>query len=94
MKIRKSEAKEDAKLTEFQEELVQLAAVLNGDHVLTSYPEQLGCKMTVKEGKEYMKDSVKKFLGAGLAAKMMGADDNQIVDMRPSLTTRFTSTHP
>lgn len=94
VKIRKSEAKEDAKLTEFQEELVQLAAVLNGDHVLTSYPEQLGRKMTVKEGKQYMKDAVKRFFGAGLAAKMMGADHNQIVDMRPSLTTRFTSTQP
>ncbi|KAF5175425.1 Non-specific phospholipase c2, partial [Thalictrum thalictroides] len=40
VKIRKSEANENAKLSEFQQELMQLAAVLKGDHVFTSYPDK------------------------------------------------------
>lgn len=92
VKIRQGEAKEDAKLSEFQQELVQLAAVLKGDNILTSYPEKIGKDMTVKEGKEYMEDAVKRFLQAGLYAKRMGVDEEQIVQMRPSLTTRVI--HP
>ncbi|KAI5673769.1 hypothetical protein M9H77_14133 [Catharanthus roseus] len=91
VKIRKTEANEDAQLTEFQQELVQLAAVLNGDNVLTSYPEQIGREMSVKQGKQYMKDAVERFFGAGIAAKKMGADEDQIVEMKPSLTTRLSS---
>lgn len=39
VKIRMTEANENAKLSEFQQELVQLAAVLKGDDVLTAYCE-------------------------------------------------------
>ncbi|XP_030454528.1 non-specific phospholipase C2-like [Syzygium oleosum] len=88
VKIREGEAKEDAKLSEFQQELLQLAVVLKGDHIFTSYPERVGKEMTVKEGKEYMEDAVKSFFEAGLYAKKMGVDGEQIVKMRPSLTTR------
>eukprot|EP00257_Ricinus_communis_P019892 XP_015578999.1 non-specific phospholipase C2 [Ricinus communis] len=87
-KIREGGAKEEAKLSEFQQELLQLAAVLKGDHILTSYPEKIGKEMTVKQGKEYMEDAVKRFFEAGLYAKKMGVDEEQIVQMRPSLTTR------
>ena len=90
MKIRKGEAKEEAKLSEFQQELMQLAAVLKGHNTLTSYRE-IGKDMTVKEGKEYMEDAVKRFFEAGLYAKRMGVDEEQIVQMRPSLTTRSPS---
>ena len=87
VRIREGEANEDAMLSEFQQELMQLAAVLKGDDTLTSFPD-IGKEMTVKEGKEYMEDAVKRFFEAGLAAKKMGVDEEQIVRMRPSLTTR------
>ncbi|XP_060197228.1 non-specific phospholipase C2 [Lycium barbarum] len=94
-KIRKGEANEDANISEFQQELVQLAAVLKGDHLLTSYPEKIGKGMTVRQGKAYMEDAVKRFFEAGFAAKKIGVDEEQIVQMRPSLTTRSsTNLHP
>jgi phospholipase C len=90
VKIRNTEANEEAKLTEFQQELLQLAAVLKGDHVFTSYPEKIGKEMNVRQGKEYIDDAVKRFFEAGLYAKRMGVDQEQIVQMRPSLTTRLS----
>ncbi|KAL3625800.1 hypothetical protein CASFOL_030329 [Castilleja foliolosa] len=88
VKIRKGEANEDAKVSEFQQELIQLAAVLKGEDILTSYPSKIGQNMTVRQGKEYMESAVKGFFEAGFAAKKMGVDEEQIVKMRPSLTTR------
>lgn len=88
VKIRNGEANEEAKLTEFQQELLQLAAVLKGDHTLTSYPEKIGKEMNVREGKEYVVEAVKRFFEAGRFAQRMGVDGEQIVQMRPSLTTR------
>ncbi|XP_034886910.1 non-specific phospholipase C2 isoform X1 [Populus alba] len=94
--VRESEPNEDAKLTEFQQELLQLAAVLKGDHILTSYPDKIGKEMTVKQGNDYMEDALKRFFEAGLYAKSMGVDEEQIVQMRPSLTTRpsKSTNHP
>ena len=91
MKIREGEAEETSALSEFQQELMQLAAVLKGHNTLTSYPDKIGKDMTVKEGKEYMEDAVRSFFEAGLHAKRMGVDGEQIVQMRPSLTTRPSS---
>ncbi|KAJ6385409.1 hypothetical protein OIU77_028566 [Salix suchowensis] len=88
LRVRKSEPNEDAKLSEFQQELLQLAAVLKGDHIFTSYPDKIGKEMTVKQGNAYMEDALKRFFEAGLYAKSMGVDEEQIVQMRPSLTTR------
>ncbi|KAK2640979.1 hypothetical protein Ddye_022742 [Dipteronia dyeriana] len=90
VKIRQSGPNENAKLSEFQQEMLQLAAVLKGDHILSSFPETIGKEMTVKQGKEYMEDAVKRFLEAGLLAKKMGVDGEQVVQMKPSLTTRST----
>lgn len=80
-------AREDAKLSEFQVELVQLASQLNGDHVLNTYPD-IGKNMTVSEANKYAEDAVKRFLEAGKAALRAGADESAIVTMRPSLTSR------
>ncbi|XP_006854823.2 non-specific phospholipase C2 [Amborella trichopoda] len=91
-KIRMGEANEDAKLSEFQQELVQLAAVLNGDNLLTSFPDKIGEKMSVREGQNYMEDSLKRFFEASFAAIELGVDEEQIVKMRPSLTTRTSPT--
>ena len=90
--LRTTEAKEDAGLSEFQSEVVQLAAVLNGDHFLSSFPDEMGKKMSVKEAHEYVKGAVSRFIRASKEAIKLGADESAIVDMRSSLTTR-TSIH-
>ncbi|KAJ0083584.1 hypothetical protein Patl1_29379 [Pistacia atlantica] len=45
VKIRPGEANEEAQLSEFQQELLQLAAVLKGDNIFTSFPEKIGKDM-------------------------------------------------
>lgn len=61
--------------------------MLKGEDILTSFPDKLGKDMTVKEGKVYMENAVKSFFQAGAYAKKMGVDGEQIVQMKPSLTT-------
>lgn len=68
--------------------MIQLAAVLKGDNIFTSYPNTIGKDMTVKQGKSYMDEAVKRFFEAGRYAKKMGVSDEHIVKMKPSLTTR------
>ena len=65
VKIRSTEANEEAKVTEFQQELLQLAAVLKGENVFTSFPDKIGKGMNVRQGKEYVDDAVKRFFEAG-----------------------------
>ncbi|VFQ83347.1 unnamed protein product [Cuscuta campestris] len=89
-KIRNGGPNIKAEISEFQHELVQLAAALNGDHLLTSYPENIDRKMTISQVKEYLEGAVKRFFEASLLAKAMGVDGDQIVQMRPSLTTRIS----
>lgn len=91
VKIREGDAKEDAPLSEFQQEMLQLAAVLKGEDILTSYPKKIGKQMTVKQGTAYMENAVKTFLEAGYAAKKMGVNEEQIVKMMPSLSTRLSN---
>lgn len=79
--------KEDASLSEFQVELIQLASQLNGDYVLNTYPD-IGKSMTVGEANRYAEEAVKRFLEAGKAALKAGANESAIVTMRPSLTSR------
>lgn len=87
-RLRKTEADEKRGLSEFQSEVVQLAGVLNGDHFLSSFPDEIGKKMNVKEAHEYVKGAVSRFIRASKQASKMGADESAIVDMRSSLTTR------
>ncbi|KAG6411404.1 hypothetical protein SASPL_129486 [Salvia splendens] len=68
--------------------LVLLAAVLKGENILTSFLRNIAQNMTVRQGVDYMDEAVKSFLEAGFAAKKMGVDPEQIVKMRPSLSTR------
>lgn len=90
--LRTTEAKENGGLSEFQSEVVQLAAVLNGDHFLSSFPDEMSKKMSVKEAHYYVKGAVSRFIRASKEAIKLGADESAIVDMRSSLTTR-TSIH-
>ncbi|XP_071739708.1 non-specific phospholipase C5-like [Rutidosis leptorrhynchoides] len=48
-KMRPDEANEEADITYFQAELVQLSTVLKGDHQESSYPDKLVENMKVKE---------------------------------------------
>lgn len=86
--LRKTEAKEDSRLSQFQSEVVQLAAVLNGDHFLSSFHDEMVKKMTVKEAHNYVRGAVSRFVRASKEAIKLGADESAIVDMRSSLTTR------
>lgn len=86
--LRRTEAKEDNGLSEFQSEVVQLAAVLNGDHFLSSFPDETGKKMTVREAHDYVRGATSRFIRASKEAIKLGADESAIVDMRSSLTTR------
>ncbi|CAI0417147.1 unnamed protein product [Linum tenue] len=76
------------KLSQFQSEVVQLAAVLNGDHFLSSFPGEMSKKMNVEEAHEYVKGAVTRFIRASKEAIKLGAHESAIVDMRSSLTTR------
>ncbi|KAI3832867.1 hypothetical protein MKX03_026628 [Papaver bracteatum] len=91
--LRTTEANEDGAISEFQSELVQLAAVLNGDHMLSSFRDDTRKKMSVKEANEYVKGAVSRFFRASKEAVKLGAPESAIVDMRSSLTTRSKS-HP
>ncbi|CAL5444409.1 unnamed protein product [Camellia sinensis] len=86
--LRRTEADENRGLSEFQSEVVQLAAVLNGDHFLSSFPDEMSKKLNVKEAHEYVRGAVSRFIRASKEAIKLGADQSAIVDMRSSLTTR------
>ncbi|XP_057863288.1 non-specific phospholipase C2 [Cryptomeria japonica] len=85
-KLRPGEANEEARLNEFQSELVQLAAQLNGDHALPSYPDELPNKMCVREAQQYIERSVNRFFEACEKARMDGEDESYIVNL-PCETT-------
>ncbi|KAK8532182.1 hypothetical protein V6N13_131515 [Hibiscus sabdariffa] len=70
VKMRSTDAKETAKLSDFQEELVQVAAALKGD------PLKVVQNMTVSSGLKYVEDAFNKFNDAGQKAKKInGVDD-------------------
>lgn len=84
MELRESGPKEDAKLSDFQEEMVQLAAVLNGDHRKDIYPDKLVENMTVAVGANYVQEGFKKFLNECEKARASGVDEEEIVECATS----------
>lgn len=78
VKLREAEAKEDAKLTEFQQELVQMAATLCGDHKKDIYPHKLVENMTVGQADEYVHNAFKEFLNECEKASKSGVDESHI----------------
>ncbi|KAH0456691.1 hypothetical protein IEQ34_014598 [Dendrobium chrysotoxum] len=79
-KMRTAEAAEGAPLSDFQQELVQLAAVLNGDHANPRiFPHALVQGMTVAEGAKYTQDAFKAFLQEAERCRNCGTDDSYIV---------------
>ncbi|KAI3796642.1 hypothetical protein L1987_39320 [Smallanthus sonchifolius] len=77
--MRHEDANEEAKITEFQEELVQLGAVLKGNHKESSYPDKLVENMKVNEAADYVEVAFKKFCDDCEKAKSEGKDDSYIV---------------
>ncbi|XP_027335140.1 non-specific phospholipase C4-like [Abrus precatorius] len=80
VKLREAPAQEQAKLSEFQEELVQMAATLNGDHRKSSYPDKLTENMSVEDAAKYVEGAFDTFLKECEKAKQNGADESEIVD--------------
>ncbi|KAJ0444028.1 putative phosphoesterase, alkaline-phosphatase-like, core domain superfamily [Helianthus annuus] len=78
-KMRHSDANEEANITDFQEELVQLGAVLKGDHKESDYPDKLVENMKVNEAAEYCQVAFKKFCDDCEKAKSEGKDESYIV---------------
>lgn len=83
----------DGELSEFQQEVVQLAAVLNGDHLLNSFPDKgmFGKSMKVKQAAQYVDKAMTGFMEASIHALDLGASDFAIVHMKPSLTSKKTN---
>ncbi|KNA07661.1 hypothetical protein SOVF_169900 [Spinacia oleracea] len=79
VKLRSSLAQENKQISDFQAELVQMAACLKGDHKKKTYPYELVEKMTVKEAVEYVQDAWKKFLHECDESRKRGEDESTIV---------------
>uniref|UniRef100_A0A251S1T4 Putative non-specific phospholipase C3 n=1 Tax=Helianthus annuus TaxID=4232 RepID=A0A251S1T4_HELAN len=78
-KMRHSDANEEANITDFQEELVQLGAVLKGDYKESDYPDKLVENMKVNEAAKYCQVAFKKFCDDCEKAKSEGKDESYIV---------------
>ncbi|KMS99828.1 hypothetical protein BVRB_1g016800 [Beta vulgaris subsp. vulgaris] len=99
VKLREDLPLENRLLSDFQAELVQMAACLNGDHKKKTYPDTLVEKMTVKEAAEYVHEAWKIFLHECEEARKRGEDDSAIVvvdgkhskNTSRSLATKFFS---
>ncbi|CAK9230502.1 unnamed protein product [Sphagnum jensenii] len=89
--LRHSPADEGAPLTQFQEELVQLASQLNGGHRLLNY-QHLGKSMTVGQAHAYVTSAMSQFLEAGRMAARAGQDLESLVEVKPSLVGRRAGT--
>ncbi|XP_020202893.1 non-specific phospholipase C4 [Cajanus cajan] len=87
IKLREGAAQEKVKLSEFQEELVQMAATLNGDHKKSIYPDKLIENMTVSEAVKYVEEAFNTFLNECEKAKKSGADESEIVDCANGCST-------
>lgn len=91
-KMRETDAQEDAELSEFQQELVQLAAVFKGDLTRDIFPDKILEKMTVAGGLKYVEDAFKKFTDDCKKARESGADESDIVLLPKSKSpTKTTS---
>jgi len=95
VRLRETSAQEDKKLSDFQAELVQLAACLRGDHNKETYPHKLVENMTVKEAVGYVEEAFKIFLNEGDKARKREADESSVVvvDAQPATPTRRSFAH-
>eukprot|EP00249_Psilotum_nudum_P002381 c15395_g1_i1 orf=534-2141(-) len=85
--LRHSPPNEARTLSDFQEELVRLAAQLVADHNLNSYTET-GKVMTIKQANDFVENAMTRFLEAGKDALRVGSNSSTTVKLNPSLTGR------
>lgn len=84
VKMRQTAALEEAGLSEFQRELVQLGAVLKGDcRNRDIYHDKLGEDMTVAEAAAYVQEAFKTFLAEADKCQKNGADGSHVVVVKP-----------
>ncbi|EMS57546.1 Non-hemolytic phospholipase C [Triticum urartu] len=84
VKMRPTEAAEHATISDFQAELVQLGAALNGDHAKDTYPHKLVEGMTVADAARYCNGAFKAFQDECERCKKCGKDGSHIPTMPPS----------
>ncbi|XP_051179198.1 non-specific phospholipase C4 [Lolium perenne] len=84
VKLRPTEAAEQAQISEFQAELVQLGAALNGDHAKDVYPHKLVEGMTVSDAAKYCNDAFRAFLDECDRCKKCGMDGSHIPALPPT----------
>ncbi|KAK4268040.1 hypothetical protein QN277_024745 [Acacia crassicarpa] len=84
VRLREAEANEDAELSDFQVELVQLAATLNGDHKKDIYPHKLVEDLKVKDAVDYVKNALEFFMSESEKAKQAGVDGSKIIEFADS----------
>ncbi|KAJ6804364.1 non-specific phospholipase C3-like [Iris pallida] len=83
-KLRSTKAAEDRNLSDFQKELVQMAAVLNGDYARDVFPDRLVEEMTVAQAASYVLEAFDTFKGACRKCQKNGEDGDHIVVVNPS----------
>ncbi|KVH97140.1 Phosphoesterase [Cynara cardunculus var. scolymus] len=88
MKMRETEPDENEKLSEFQQELVQLGAVLKGDQ---EQDHKFVENMTVIEGVNYVENAYKKFCEDCERARSDGKDESYIVCLKEPAPSREES---
>ncbi|KAI9187086.1 hypothetical protein LWI28_024224 [Acer negundo] len=89
VRMRDTDAKEDEELSDFQQELVQLAAALKGDFTKDIFPDKILENMTAAKGLKYVEDAFKKFYDDCHKARENGADESEIV-LLPNQPTKKT----
>ncbi|KAG8090221.1 hypothetical protein GUJ93_ZPchr0011g28415 [Zizania palustris] len=90
VRLRATEAEEEREISEFQAELVQLGAALNGDHYRDGYdPHVLVDGMSVAAAAEYCRDAFRRFLEESERCRDCGMDGSHVpmVQPPPSPTT-------
>ncbi|XP_075519285.1 non-specific phospholipase C3-like [Primulina tabacum] len=92
VKMREVEPNEEANLSEFQEELVQLCAVLKGDLAKDVFPHEIVKDMKVAEAVNYMDVAFQKFLDDCDDAEKNGADESHIVCLSEPVKKRVPKT--
>lgn len=84
MRTRDFDAREDDELSDFQQELVQLAAAVKGDLTIDFSLDDLLKNINVGGGQTYVEDAFKKFFDEGKKAKENGADESETVPISNS----------
>ncbi|KAJ9680321.1 hypothetical protein PVL29_019592 [Vitis rotundifolia] len=91
VKLRETEANDKAELSEFQQELVQMAAALKGDHRKDIYPHKLVQNMKVSDATKYVNNAFNQFLDECQKAKTSGTHDSSDIVLCPQTPPKRAS---